>query len=236
MKFPSLIDNIAPFLSPLEALVRTLGSRSLLVVALCPSQRSSLVSVDTSHPIEFVSPKALRDVLAPVLRVLKDDIADHEPSAPIAESSTGLRETLRVDGLAHVSNLLERYENGLLGSVRVLRLFACDQGCFGSPLLEENPYLAEFRWRREEHELGANALAHPREVRVSARVGVRLDETMSLAVLKLARIDELTRTLPGKDCGRCGAPSCASLAEDIVMGRAELADCLVLNSKNEGAR
>ena len=30
------------------------------------------------------------------------------------------------------------------------------------------------------------------------------------------------------DCGSCGAPSCAALAEDIVRGEAATEDCVVL--------
>ena len=40
------------------------------------------------------------------------------------------------------------------------------------------------------------------------------------AIEKLGQLQALARALPGKDCGTCGAPTCAALAEDIVMGRA----------------
>ena len=43
---------------------------------------------------------------------------------------------------------------------------------------------------------------------------------------KLFRIDQLTESLPGLDCSSCGAPSCRALAEDVVMGRASLDDCI----------
>jgi anti-sigma regulatory factor (Ser/Thr protein kinase)/ferredoxin len=231
MKFPSLLDSIAPYLSPLEAIVRDLGNKRLLIVALCPSQRSSIVGSDTSHPIEFISPKALRDALNPILASLPDLPSKDEW---VASPSLSPLETLRVNGLRHVSNLLERFENGLFASVRVLQLFACDQGCFGSPLLEENPYVSEFRWHLERRERGSSGSAHARKLGFSIKQGMRLDENMSLAIVKLARIDELTRVLPGKDCGRCGAPSCASLAEDVVLGRAKLSDCLVRTSEDKG--
>ena len=34
--------------------------------------------------------------------------------------------------------------------------------------------------------------------------------------------------LPGLDCGSCGAPTCAALAEDVVRGKAAVNDCTVL--------
>jgi Na+-translocating ferredoxin:NAD+ oxidoreductase RNF subunit RnfB len=48
---------------------------------------------------------------------------------------------------------------------------------------------------------------------------------MAVAIRKLAQLDTETRALPGRDCGVCGAPTCAALAEDIVMGRAGRALC-----------
>ena len=48
---------------------------------------------------------------------------------------------------------------------------------------------------------------------------------MAVAIHKLAALDAETQALPGKDCGVCGAPTCAALAEDIVMERAARALC-----------
>ena len=42
---------------------------------------------------------------------------------------------------------------------------------------------------------------------------------MSKAIEKLGRLQTVVDSLPGKDCGACGAPTCAALAEDIVMER-----------------
>jgi Na+-translocating ferredoxin:NAD+ oxidoreductase RNF subunit RnfB len=57
---------------------------------------------------------------------------------------------------------------------------------------------------------------------------MRLDADMGKAIEKLARIDELASGLPGRDCGVCGSPSCASLAEDIVLDRHPGLECPVL--------
>ena len=48
---------------------------------------------------------------------------------------------------------------------------------------------------------------------------------MAKAIAKLARLDAVRRELPGKDCGACGAPTCAALAEDVVLERADVALC-----------
>lgn len=53
-----------------------------------------------------------------------------------------------------------------------------------------------------------------------------LDSDMTTAISKRAAIDDLVNTLPGLDCGSCGAPSCKALAEDIIQGKAYESDCI----------
>ncbi len=62
---------------------------------------------------------------------------------------------------------------------------------------------------------------------------MRLDDNMGAAIAKLARIDALTKGLPGKDCAACGAPTCAALAEDIVLERAAVSLCPYLDDEDD---
>jgi hypothetical protein len=122
--------------------------------------------------------------------------------------------------------ILERIENGLFTGVPVVEPYICDEGCFGSPLFEEDPHVARYRWDHADGARDAGAgRAVPRRRPRTARPGIRLDADMAKAIEKLARLDALTRSLPGKDCGACGAPTCAALAEDVVMARAEQSLC-----------
>jgi ArsR family metal-binding transcriptional regulator len=43
------------------------------------------------------------------------------------------------------------------------------------------------------------------------------------------KADDLRKALPRLDCGLCGAPTCASLAEDVAAGRAEIGECVFLS-------
>jgi hypothetical protein len=129
---------------------------------------------------------------------------------------------LRISGLRHVLRALEKAEASALAGVELLALYACDQGCWGSPLFAEDPFLAQ---NRAAAVAVGRAPALPRARPFQARPGLRLDEDMPAAIRKLARIDELTRRLPGRDCGICGAPTCACRAEDIVLGRASGTGC-----------
>jgi hypothetical protein len=144
-------------------------------------------------------------------------------------STTG--DPLEVSGIRHVMRVLEEVENGLLPDVRVLELFACDQGCFGSPLLKEDAFISRHRARSGPAAKEARAVR--REKPLTARAGLRLDEDMAKAIAKLSEIEKLRRTLPGKDCALCGAPTCDALAEDIILGRTacSISDCRMMTQK-----
>ena len=43
----------------------------------------------------------------------------------------------------------------------------------------------------------------------------------------MREIEEIRGTLPGIDCGSCGAPTCMSFAEDIVKGETTADECTV---------
>ncbi len=48
---------------------------------------------------------------------------------------------------------------------------------------------------------------------------------MSRAIDKLGRLQMTIQSLPGKDCGACGAPTCAAFGEDVIMQRADIGLC-----------
>ena len=45
-------------------------------------------------------------------------------------------------------------------------------------------------------------------------------------------VEKLAAMLPGLDCGSCGAPTCQTLAEDIVRGDAAPNDCIYVLRSN----
>ena len=137
---------------------------------------------------------------------------------------------LVVTGTTHVSVVLEEIEDGLLDDVAVVEPYACDGGCFGSPLLSEDHHVAARRWSQGREAVEAasaalNGVAVARRRPFTPRPGIRLDPDMGHAIQKLGELQRLVRSLPGRDCGACGAPSCAALAEDVVMQRAGVELC-----------
>jgi hypothetical protein len=229
-RFPSLLGQLAPFLSAMEAVRDDLGARPAVFVAACPCAKTALES-GPAKP-EVITPAPLLAALLPrVLAAGKDATARAtaglaRPCDPeeVIVPTDGLA-ILRVTGMSHVMRVLEETENGLMGDVSVLELFACDGGCFGAPGLSEDPYVARLRARRAAHPAHGDARAVRRKAPVQARAGLRLDADMAKAIQKLSRMQEILRTLPGIDCGQCGAPTCAALAEDVVLGRAAETAC-----------
>jgi len=62
----------------------------------------------------------------------------------------------------------------------------------------------------------------------------RLGESMAQSMRMMADIQNIKGTLPGIDCGACGAPSCRAFAEDIVKGKAVIDGCLIMKELSKG--
>lgn len=145
---------------------------------------------------------------------------------------------IAVDGIQNVVKVLDEVETQKLHHVQFIELNACPGGCVGGCLTVENPYVARTRIARisrtagtqqdqngidpssvsEEEMLWRNTLEY--------QPILCLNEDRSTAMRMMREIDETVKTLPGLDCGSCGAPSCRALAEDIVMGTAKEGDCI----------
>lgn len=157
---------------------------------------------------------------------------------------------LAIDGIHNVIEFLEKVENEEMGGVDFLELRACDESCAGGILNPANRFLTVERLRNKAREqeqrrdkptafeagitgyrpfLKDNLALKP----VVPRSIMKLDEDMTRALNKMRRVKDLMNTLPGVDCGVCGAPSCSALAEDIVNNKGSLRDCIFIQRKYE---
>ncbi len=235
-RFPSLLPQVAPFVSALEAVQADAAAANGAFVVLCPCQRTAMLSAGGvgTPGAAIVLPAALRAALMP--RLATRDAASGATPMPVNQADAGAPAgaVLRVTAMRHVLAVLEEIENGLMGEVRVVELWACDEGCFGSPLLAVDPFIARHRWETARATMpAAGGRAVRRTGPLAPRPGLRLDQDMTKAIAKLGRIDKLRRGLPGRDCGLCGAPTCAALAEDIVLGRATPEACVRREARDE---
>lgn len=150
---------------------------------------------------------------------------------------------LAADGIENVIKVLEELEDEKLNDLDFIELNACSGGCVGGPLTVENPYVAKARLQRlrKYMPVSCNHLETdevPDEMRWQKplqQVSVlRLADNVADAMTKMQRLREIEKTLPGLDCGICGAPSCRALADDIVRGQANLEDCVFFMQRESG--
>jgi len=152
----------------------------------------------------------------------------------------GTDKYMAVDGIHNVISILEEIENEHLSDIEFIEPSCCFGGCIGGPLAVANSFAARVRMRnviktaREEQAVSPDQYLNPEamtphlwEVPLPENNSMRLDEDISTALGKYNKMEEILSTLPGLDCGACGAPTCAALAEDIVQGNALETDCII---------
>lgn len=157
--------------------------------------------------------------------------------------ATGIVNSLIVHNAKDVVDVLEQVEMNKMEDVDYIECLACPGGCIGGPLAVEDRFVAEknlkLRVRRmrdkEPRDRKETLLAQgtpitsnwqERHLEITPRPRMKLDDDIVVAMQKLVKIEEIEADLPGLDCGACGSPTCASLAEDIVQGLASETDCI----------
>lgn len=143
---------------------------------------------------------------------------------------------LAADGIENVIKVLDEIDNGNIRNIDFVELNACNGGCVGGVLNIENPYIAKARLQTMRRYLPVS-LNRVGDCRLDnyewlspleANNVSTLDTDRHEAMRKMREIVSITESLPGIDCGSCGAPSCRALAEDIVRGKATPDDCVFL--------
>ncbi len=143
---------------------------------------------------------------------------------------------LAADGIENVIRVLEGLEDDKIHDVHFVELNACNGGCVGGILTVENPYVAQARIHNLRKYLPVSLNHLDSDFDISEFMwkgelefngeGFRLDEDIFKAMDKMEQMEKICDTLPGLDCGSCGAPTCRAMAEDIVKGIAKETDCI----------
>lgn len=207
----------------------------------------------TKHPLRIQKSEvdavvAIKKVYPALLKAMEnisksgEDIAELSQTGVIGvgwansggEAAGSLMENyLAADGIENVISVLEGLEDDKFQNLDFVELNACFGGCVGGVLTVENPYVAKSRIKRLRKYLPVSC-NRVEEVPPAAMTDKEVDpsDVMSLssdigeAMEKLAAIERLAKSLPGLDCGSCGAPSCRALAEDVVRGYSKESDCI----------
>jgi iron only hydrogenase large subunit-like protein len=146
---------------------------------------------------------------------------------------------LSVNGVDNVMDILSRVEDHYLDQYDYIVLRSCTNGCVGGCLNVENPFVAMSRIKKMSKE-GEDKVIHVEELErlhslgeftvspLAPRPIMELDKDIKKAIQKMKKINEFLTMLPGLNCSACGSPTCYALAEDIVLGKASIDDCVVL--------
>ena len=150
---------------------------------------------------------------------------------------------LAADGIENVIRVLDQIENGNIPSLEFIELNACTGGCVGGVCTVQNPFIAKARLQglRRYLPVSQNNLADREKIKVpesymfdefpSYRPVSKFSDNMLESMRMMAEIQELRKSLPGIDCGSCGAPNCRAFAEDIVKGKTTIDNCPILKAK-----
>lgn len=148
---------------------------------------------------------------------------------------------LAADGIENVIHVLDQIENGNIPPLEFIELNACTRGCVGGVLTMQNPFIAEARLHSLRRYLPVSQNSLPSgssyipdeylfeelpEYDPISRLGSSIAESMRM----MADIQKFKSTLPGIDCGSCGAPTCRAFAEDVIKKTACPEDCRLRNA------
>ncbi len=227
----------------------------IIHITPCPAKMVSInrpATMDRSYLNGAIS---IRDIYGPILQALRqsqeDTIMCHLfpeilfsgmglGTALSGGETRGLKNhrTVAVSGVRDTIRVLDQVESGLLKDVDLLECMVCPDGCVGGPLAIENRFLAKSRILRLVSAMGERTIINQTDMNLLYNedflsfhhpvmpVGTPpLDADRARAIQKARKRNKLFRQLPHKDCGACGAPDCRTLAEDVVRGTANLADC-----------
>ena len=266
-KYPSLLDNLVPFDSPMEvtasiarqeAMVKT-GLESseigIFFISPCAAKRTAVTNPIGGRPTAIDAVVSFAEAYPQILSKLEHletvQVEDFEKrmladAYGVRWGYTGgeavglqIEKYLAVDGILNVVGILEEVENERLRDIDFIEANSCMGGCIGGPLTVANRYSAKSRLNRYVREAELFEREHPDLVYKAdsieidpwpnapeANNALSLDTDIIKALAKYDQMEKITQDLPGLDCGACGAPDCAALAEDIVRGLATETDCI----------
>ena len=149
---------------------------------------------------------------------------------------------LAADGIENVIHILDQVENGTIPPLDFIELNACTGGCVGGVLTMQNPFIAKARLQtlRKYLPVSQNTLSKDdtyipgdylfEDLPVYNQIS-RLGSSIAESMRMMADIQNIRSTLPGIDCGSCGAPSCRAFAEDVVKKQACIDECPIKNAR-----
>jgi len=190
IKYPELVDQLLPVLSPREVAAREAKRRAsadtglpfdrihAVYVTPCPAKMVSIVDhpgMEASHIDSAVAISDLFPLLAPAIR----EVQTSGTKVPETETAAGLgwafsislpstlpeERTMSVWGLPNVLRILDDIDKGKLQRYMFIECHACFEGCVSGALTVENPYVARARALRLQQSLPKRDPVDPADLR-----------------------------------------------------------------------
>ncbi|MDR1687431.1 MAG: 4Fe-4S binding protein [Clostridiales bacterium] len=268
IKYPALIENILPVNAPVEimaALAKGYIAKKginkedigVFFISPCAAKRTQCLYPFGLEKSEVDGVISIADIYIKLRSLihslnLKDtEVLAHSTFKGVSWAVTGGEsegtklDSIAVDGVENVMNVLEELENGHLEEIEFIEGLACTGGCVGGPLTVANGFVAKNSLQKLKTFMKRDGALKTREIELNPQsvnfeftkplhpqYSLMLDKDMGKALEKLAKIKQLVKELPGIDCGACGSPTCEALAQDIVNGGSNIEDCVfMLRSK-----
>jgi len=260
VNYPSLLDNVIDFISPMEAAAKIakeefaakhgvdIAEIGAFFISPCAAKMTAVkvpIGLEKSYVDGVI---AIKDVYTAMRAFMKEgfdaleidraSVVGIKWAVPGGEvKAVGIKSSLCVDGIENVMNVLEGIENARFRDLTYFEGLACVNGCLGGPLTVENSFVAKNRLRSVMNRTEQKTV-QKREIFDSAYDTLRMTQelepnnslqmggTMKERLARIERIDRMTESLPGFDCGSCGSPTCRALAEDIENGFATELNCV----------
>ncbi|MDR3225098.1 MAG: 4Fe-4S binding protein [Clostridiales Family XIII bacterium] len=226
----------------------------IIFITPCPAKVTSMRSPLGIEKSEINATVAMKEIYPKLLEYMPEIAEIYETALPELQSSgrmgvswcgSGGEATalltenyLAADGIENVVHVLDSLEEERLGDLDFIELNACAGGCVGGVLTVENPYIAHTRIQKlrkfmpvslNHFDKDQTALIYgDKPIDYVDFVAIqKLSDDYEEAISLLEQMKEIEESLPGIDCGACGAPSCVAFAEDIIRGNAKKSDCII---------
>ena len=163
-RFPALIDNILPLMSPMELAARYVKARyeekgipenevGVFFISPCPAKATDIHKPKGFNRSYVDGALSMQEIYKLVVHHIKDHKQESFNRKPIADgmswamrngavTSLDIRNHIAVDGMDSVIAILEKIEDGTLDNVKYVEALACVGGCLGGALTLENPFIS----------------------------------------------------------------------------------------------
>ena len=221
----------------------------IIFISPCPAKVSYIKNNFAGERNYISATVSVRDVYFALLDKMKK--TDEEPVEAteagiigIGWASTGGESTailndryLAADGIENCIRVLDQIDSSDITHLDFVELNACSGGCVGGAMTVANAYIAQARLQSLKRYLPVSPnrpasdwipdkYFHEKKVEYNPYSSLSSDRKTAMQMMR--DIEELTKKLPGLDCGSCGAPTCMAFAEDVVKKETSVDECTVI--------